>query len=99
EANLVTFMEADVKLLVLGAKDWELSSAEQVLNMVAEYKDIIYLFNFLDGRQYQHAMRCMDKSICYRIPYAPDPFSNTKDSRGQELFMELDRLATLKVKD
>ena len=92
DANLTDFMEADFKILILGAKDWELKYAEQVLDMVAEYKDIVYLFNFLDGRQYQQAMKNMDRRICFRIPYEPDPFAKFKDGSATELFRELAKL-------
>ncbi len=75
--NLSAFLSADVKLLLLGAKDWELEYAERVLEMVTEYEDIIYLFNYLDGKMFQQAMKSMEHRHCYRIPYNPDPFSKS----------------------
>lgn len=92
EDNLASFLKAEVPILVLGAKDWELESAEQVLNLVTEYKEIVYLFNFLDGKTFQQVMKSMDLRSCYRIPYEPDPFAGILDGAERELFDELSRL-------
>ena len=89
--NIAQFLSAEVKLLVLGAKDWELGFAEQALNMVAEYKDIVYLFNFLNGRQFQKAMKSMERKNSYRLPYEPDPFAQITEKNGIELFRDLTR--------
>jgi serine/threonine-protein kinase len=91
EDNLELFLSADIKILVLGAKEWELEHAEQVLDMVAEYKDIFYLFNYLDGRYFQHAVKNMKQRNCYRIPYEPDPFSEALEKNELELFAEVTR--------
>lgn len=93
DENVKAFMEADLKILVLGAKDWELHSAERVLNMTAEYEDIVYLFNFLDGRQFKNAVKSMDHRMCYRIPYEPDPFAGFNETGSMDLFHELLRKA------
>ncbi len=95
--NLSSFLMAEIPILVLGAKDWELESAEQVLNLVTEYKEIVYLFNFLDGRTFQQAMKNMDVRSCYRIPYEPDPFAGISDGAERELFAELIRLGIERI--
>lgn len=87
--NLPTYLKADVKLLVLGAKDWELGHAEQVLEMVAEYKEIIYLFNYLDGKMFQQVMKSMDHRYCHRIPYSPDLLSKSFSTSEQTFFKGL----------
>ena len=92
-SNLADFLKAEIKLLVLGAKDWELCYAEQTLNMVTECKDIVYLFNFMNGRQFQQIMKSMERKNSYRIPYEPDPFAKTTQKNGEELFRELFRPA------
>jgi serine/threonine-protein kinase len=89
--NLEEFLGTEVKLLILGAKDWELEFAEQALSLVAEYKEIVYLFNFMNGRQFQQVMKSMDQKNSYRIPYEPDPFAQITDKNGLELFHELIR--------
>lgn len=89
--NLTEFLEAEVKILILGAKDWELGFAEQVLDMVAGYKDVVYLFNYLDGKYFLQVMKSMKQRNCYRIPYEPDPFAKPVGKNGLELFQELTR--------
>jgi len=90
--NYDSYRQADIKILVLGAKDWELSSAEKVLDMVKEDRDMIYYFNFLDGRQFQMAAKSMGQKNCFRIPYEPDPFAKPKQKNEMELFAELARI-------
>ncbi len=87
--NLGDFLETDTRLLIMGAKEWELDYSEEVLEMVAEYKDINYLFNFLDGKQFQSVCNNMERRTCYRIPYEPDPFRKVTIQNGLELFREL----------
>ncbi len=87
--NIDLFLEADTRLIVMGAKDWELAYSEKVLDMIAEYKDIIYLFNFLDGKQFHMVCRNMEQRCCYRIPYEPDPFGKITTQNGRDLLREL----------
>jgi eukaryotic-like serine/threonine-protein kinase len=89
--NWTDFLDADLKLLLLGGKDWELEHAEQALKLVAEYKDVVYLFNFLNGRQFHQVMKSMDQRYSFRIPYEPDPFAPPMEGNGLELFEELTR--------
>jgi serine/threonine-protein kinase len=96
--NLAEFIGADLKILILGAKDWELEPAEQVLTMVAEYEDIDYLFNFMNGRQFQQVMKSMEQKRCYRIPYEPDLYTDIYRKKESELFYELINLIKRRVK-
>ena len=89
------FLNADLKILILGSKDWELELTHQILNVVTEYKDIIYLFNYVDGRQFHRVIKNMKNRICYRIPYRPDPFSKNFDHNGYELFHDLEQMVLL----
>lgn len=98
EENLAEFLKAKVKLLILGAKDWELKYAEEILKMVAEYKEIAYLFNFTGGRLFRRISKSMDKGNSFRIPYEPDPFAKTTNENGKELFDEILYLDCKKVK-
>jgi serine/threonine-protein kinase len=59
------------------------------LELVSEYKDIIFLFNFVDGKQYREIIKSMSFGNCLRIPYEPDPFAVSKDKNSQEFFREL----------
>lgn len=87
--NLDDFLKADQKLLILGAKDWELQYSEQILNMTAEYKDITYLFNFLDGKQFHSVCRSMGNKNCRRLPYEPNPYARPKGNSETDFFREL----------
>jgi len=92
EDKLDPFLKADLRLLLLGAKDWELDLSERVLELTAGYtkhKEIVYLFNFMNGRQFYSALKSMGSSICYRIPYEPDPFAAPSRKNGRELFAEI----------
>lgn len=87
--NIHAFLQADQKLLILGAKDWELQDSEQILDMTAEYKDITYLFNFLNDKQFYRVCRSMGNKNCRRLPYEPDPYARPKGSSGTDFFREL----------
>jgi serine/threonine-protein kinase len=89
--NLKDFSESDIRILILGAKDWEFPYAEQVLEMVAEYKDILYLFNYLDGKDFWQVMKGTKQRNCYRIPYEPNPYAKVKDNNELDLFREITR--------
>jgi serine/threonine-protein kinase len=90
--NLPDYLNADVRLLLLGGKDWELGNAEQVLQLTAEYKDIIYLFNYLDGRQFQPILNSMEHKLCLRIPYEPDCFAAADTGGDADFFQSLLRM-------
>lgn len=94
--NMEQFLKSRIKILVLGVKDWELGFSEEALELVSEYKDIIYLFNFVDGRQYRQVIRSMIFRNCFRIPYEPDPFARIKDKNSQEFFREICSLFCIK---
>ncbi len=89
--NLAEYLKAEIKLLILGAKDWELRYAEQTLAMLTEYKDISFLFNFMNGRQFQQVMRSMVNRNCYRVPYEPNPFEKISQANGLDFFREIIR--------
>jgi len=90
--NKDEFLKSRVKILVLGAKDWELDFSEDAIEILSEYKDIIYLFNFVDGKQFGYILKHMSDRICLRIPYEPDPFAMPKDKVGREFYSELVKL-------
>ena len=41
KTNRELFLQSGVKILILGAKDWELGFSEEALELVSEYKDIM----------------------------------------------------------
>lgn len=72
--NKADFLAGDIKLLVLGGKEWESEYRRRAVNLLNDNKDIIYLFNFLDGYQFGRQLKEIPGETILRIPYAPDPF-------------------------
>lgn len=87
--NLPEITTAQIRLLVSGAKDWELEYAERMIGMTAEYKEMIYLFNFLNGSRFQQVVSSMGDRKCYRIPYEPDPFTAISRKNEFEFYQQL----------
>lgn len=77
--NLEEFLKAEIKLVIAGSKDWELNETERILRMLNGYKDITYLFNFLDGSQYAESVKHMGNLNCCRVPYEPNPYQYKKN--------------------
>ena len=98
-SNKKEFVQSNIKILILGAKDWELKYSEDALEMISEYKDAIFLFNFVDGKQYKQVIKNMMFMNCLRIPYEPDAFALPKDKINKEFFRELAVLFTEKGSD
>lgn len=90
--NKDQFLESGIKILILGAKDWELGFSEEALELISEYKDVIFLFNFVNGRQFRQVIKSMMFRNCLRIPYEPDPFNRPRDKNSHEFFRELANL-------
>lgn len=89
ETCMEEYLKADYKLLVLGAKDWELEETEQILGLLEQYKDINYLFNFIDAKTFHNVMKYIKNRTCFRMPYEPDPFHITNNESMEELVTEL----------
>lgn len=89
EENLELFLEADYPIVVIGAKEWELDYSEDILKRLADYKEINYLFNFLDGKAYHKVLQNMGKYKCFRMPFVANPFQVSSNSGIAELIEEL----------
>jgi serine/threonine-protein kinase len=87
--NLEEFLKADIKLVISGAKDWELEAAEEVLKLLRNEKNIKYLFNFLDGNQFRKVLKHMDRLDCHRIPYEPNPFIWKKNENLEDFIKNI----------
>lgn len=82
---LEQFMEADIKLIVSGAKEWELDDTEEVLKLSCGSQDIKYLYNFTNGKRFREIITSMETHSCYRIPYEPNPFQCSHNKGLEEL--------------
>ncbi|MBE5961076.1 MAG: serine/threonine protein kinase [Lachnospiraceae bacterium] len=87
EQNRKEFLKKDVRLLVLGAKPWELAASEQAL-LYSEGEQVEYLFNFLNAKEYRRCIRNMESKNCYRIPYDTEPTLSRK-SATKMMFKEV----------
>jgi len=89
EDNLAEYLSADIKLFVLGSKEWELKHMEHAFRMMTEYRDINCLFNYLNAKQFQQIVKSLNRDNCFRIPYEPDPFTNITAQKGMEFFQDV----------
>lgn len=89
EDNLNEFLLSDVKLLVMGAKEWELIESERTLNLVKENNDIKFIFNYLSGESYNHVIKNMGRLSSYRFPYEPEPFSKAKSNHSMDFLIKI----------
>ncbi len=89
--NLEEFKKADIRILIMGAKEWELLHAKEVLEWLSDEKDIFYFFNFLNGKQFHQVMKGMKQRNCYRVPYEPDPYARVSAVSEKDMFEEVIR--------
>ncbi len=89
DENLNLFQASDLKILILGAKEWELGQSEKVLTLVMKDRKVLYMFNFLDGKGFQAKVKNMKRKNCYRIPFESDAFQKKISKSEQELFSEI----------
>lgn len=87
--NRVDFIKGDIKLIVLGGKEWELLRSEWALKMIGDMGGVMYLFNYLDGKAYQSIIKHMGLLQCLRIPYSPDPFNYKESTYMKEFFYKI----------
>lgn len=72
--NKIAFLEGDIKLLLVGGKEWELEDKKRAENLLDDCNHVLYLYNFLDGCQFGKQLKGIKNENRYRIPYVPDPF-------------------------
>lgn len=87
--NLNEFMEADIKILIMGAKEWEISKSENILMLLRNYKEMKFVFNYIDGHMFNYVCKNMMGYDCYRMPYEPNVFSLSKNHNHFEFISEL----------
>lgn len=80
------FRTADIKIIVLGAKEWEMQQAKEC---ISELKDIKmqYLFNFCEKKQAYQAAKYLEIKRSYRMPLFSDPFR--VDSISEKVFKDI----------
>lgn len=83
------FMACDIKIIVCGAKEWELKDTECVLREHHHRNDMHYVFNYMNGKQYQECAKQMGNLLCHRMPFEPDPFCAKKNDIVEDFILEL----------
>lgn len=89
EGNLEDFCKADIRLVVAGAREWELGATKEALRLLRGEKQIRYLFNFLDGNQFRIITKHMDGLDCRRIPYEPCLFKRKRNEYLEDFIKDL----------
>jgi len=87
--NRADFIKGDIKLLVLGGKEWELLQSERALKMIGDRSGVMYLFNYMNGKVFQSIIKHMGLLQCLRIPYSPDPFNYKESTHMKEFFSKI----------
>ncbi len=87
--NSEDFLAADIRFYVLGAKEWEMERMKTGIQMLGEENEIVWLFNYLNGKQFQKIIQAMNLKNSYRVPYEPDPFTRIKSKSDVEFFREI----------
>lgn len=67
--NKDEFLAANLRILILGGKPWELSMSEQVLRLLEGYEGIHYCFNLIDRSMFCKLCTYMEKEDCFFVPY------------------------------
>lgn len=73
------FRTADIKLVVLGTKEWELEHARECMNMLMDM-EVQYIFNLCEKKQAYLAAKYLGIRRGYRMPIFSDPFNNSEIS-------------------
>lgn len=69
--NKEEFERADLRLIVITSKPWELSNSIQ--NTIRGFnKQVIILMNLTSSREYEYVLANKSFELVYRIPYIPD---------------------------
>lgn len=72
EHNMSQFIQADMKLLIVGVKEREWNDTYRCMKELTGYKDVCYLLNFTDAKTFTNAVKNMGNRRCVRIPYYPN---------------------------
>ena len=83
--DIQEFKRSDVKIIISGAKDWEISYLEPIIKENDNLNNNLYYFNFADNDRFDFIKSNMhDSNIgqlkCFQAVYNPNPFLISKDS-------------------
>ncbi|MGI6669571.1 MAG: hypothetical protein ACOX4M_09455 [Acetivibrionales bacterium] len=75
DCNISEFHRAHEKIIVCGAKDWEMPLVEEILKDEKWSHKYKYLFTFSDDDSFKFIKDNMEKLASYQAVYNPNPFS------------------------
>jgi hypothetical protein len=75
EAEPVSFLTKDIRIVVGGVKAWEIPVYQPVFDAVAENRNVIFAMNFAPERDWDGVRRLMGGFETYFTDYGPDPFA------------------------
>lgn len=85
--DLSEFKRANVRVIVSGIKDWELSPLEKLLSEGDTIFKNIYYFTFADQKEFKEIKKSMDQLRCLNAPYNPNPFALNQENK--DIFKDL----------
>lgn len=89
EDNMEEFLKCDIRILILGTKEWEISESEKKLSLLTDYTNIRFVFNYIDGKTFKYMCRNMKRCECYRMPYEPNIFYISKKDKIIDFISEI----------
>lgn len=89
------FLTADLKIIVLGTKEWEMPYARECMNGLKEI-DKQYIFNMCNKQQAYKAAKYLGIRRGYRMPMFMDPFINSTIS--EKVFKDMLKETLVHVK-
>lgn len=82
KGSLEQFLLADVKIAVLGGKEWELNTSARTVTTLRHDKSVKYVINHLDALEFYHLARRLKGLTVLRMPLECNAFlSQSKEIR------------------
>lgn len=89
EENLKEFTKADLRLLVMGSKTWEMDSSVEAVKLCGEDKQTRCLINFASARDYYIIAKMLHGYRCYRIPIEPQMYQFQRNGVPYQFYRDL----------
>lgn len=88
DINKDAFERCEDRLIITGAKPWEMESINRIFSMASKdvLRKYVFLFNFTPQRDYEAIQKGMDELSVYFLNYMEDPFMAFDFPGGDEIF-------------
>ena len=81
-----SFASADIRIVVSGAKFWEEEYIKNVFKVCNIYKDINFIFNFVDESEQDFIIKNMEGLKVYFSEYCPSIFKVANEEIYNQIF-------------